>query len=268
MTTYIEEHNSLSFDLSKLLQWKTDVVNNFGFNFEKSIYYPLLTQHGESYDKQKIVDFNMQSTSYFGKEYPRWIYKNNKDLPAWLIIDEHRERTIVDLDYCKKAQQYPIITQNKLTNIANGYFKEILNILENNGMKCSSGWLAGFKPNLVYHNHLHGSKNNYQFILHIPITSGPEYEITFHGNETWKFNNFKPGNLYILDPREWHSAYFKGNYERYHICMHVYDMGENFSFGRCNSEIYNRQLSMATEWITKMCSDHTTNLFLEWNDLA
>jgi hypothetical protein len=268
LTAFIEKHKHISFDTSKLSQWKDNVIKNFGYDFQNSIYYPLLTQNGENFSKQSIFDFNMKSTSYYGKEYPRWVFKNDRYLPAWLVLDEHQERTIVDLDYCKKTQHYPIITQDKLTNIADGYFQEILSVLESNGMKCTNGWLAGFKPNLTYHTHIHGTKNNYQYILHIPITSGPEYEMIFHGSSVWKFNGFEPGSLYILDPREWHSAYFSGNYERYHICLHVYDMNKNFSFGNCNSDIYNRQLSMASTWLEQMNLEQTSNLFLEWNDCA
>ncbi len=250
-------------DAVKLQKWLKDFIAKSSQDFHFTQYF-YLQGDGDGLIQSKYQE--VESYKEQGLKYPKWKdIDDNKMLPAWIKFDFAKSNAVVDLEYSRKAGVLHPLLQDKLLPFDMSYVEKIINDLANKGIFVYQGWLAGFKPKSFYKQHLHTLANCYNFILHIPIVSGPEYKIIFHKNGTHEYNGFTPGDIYLLDPREWHSAEFNGNYVRWHMCFMAYDLGNNFRFGHCDQKIFQRHQRMADVWRSYFFNPEGEKL-LPWDD--
>jgi hypothetical protein len=144
-----------------------------------------------------------------------------------------------DLDFAREHKIYHMLDYDKPTRLCFGYFKEIIDFLESQNIKCRRArlsWMGNFGKISPH------TDGNF-FRLHIPIVTNNSLFI--HGDIPYKLD---PGYCYIANVHKYHWVENDSEQERWHIVADCWDIGNNFDIGGITQEHYEQELENARLW--------------------
>jgi hypothetical protein len=200
----LKKIETLSFDIEKL-QWS---MKNYVLN-----KYEMFQAGGPTEKRPKRKYGGWSLTSSNGEVYDGW-----QSVNGWKDNKFH-----LDLAYQNGFRPRWIHTTP--TDICQGYFKEIIDILKESGFYPHAVRIWSSPPGGHHIGpHTDGPDNMYSVRLHIPIITNEECIHEWYATpEDFKTHIPADGSAYMFRTNILHDTYNHGKTERYHIIAEVYD---------------------------------------------
>lgn len=143
------------------------------------------------------------------------------------------------MDYAREHKIYHMMDYDKPTSICVGYFKEVIDFLEDHGIKVRRARLSHMCGGGEIQPHTDGNF----FRIHIPILTSDSRFV--HNDEAY---NLEMGKVYIANVHRYHYVKNQAPTDRWHLVADCWDTGYNFEIGGWSQERWEQECENARLW--------------------